>query len=237
MPLNYTIDSRIDYVRGIYLCFSTCYLFYWALSPSKSIKYIFVFIWCWFHKINNRPNGKNPTFYVSISAFSSSREFSREYLWMTEFTVIFFCYFYTIYNINTCIYLTANPRILPMEINILGTLCFMTCYTFFMIYYCSVIFHVKFYTVAKTFCGKDSYAKKAFVHVSIYIYCFKSIAFSQNKHKNQLYGSKRNCCWISIDSLAMRFVSIHSSVLSLQSRSFISKQRDCVTKCADMNMA
>lgn len=149
----------------------------------------------------------------------------------------FFCYFYTIYNINTCIYLTANPRILPMEINILGTLCFMTCYTFFMIYYCSVIFHVKFYTVAKTFCGKDSYAKKAFVHVSIYIYCFKSIAFSQNKHKNQLYGSKRNCCWISIDSLAMRFVSIHSSVLSLQSRSFISKQRDCVTKCADMNMA
>lgn len=166
-------------------CFSTCYLFYWVLSPSKSIKYIFVFIWCWFHKINNRPNGKNPTFYVSISAFSSSREFSREYLWMTEFTVIFF-YFYTIYNINTRIYSTANPRILPMKINILGTLCFMTCYTFFMIYCCSVIFHVKFYTVAKTICGKDSYAKKL-------LYMFQIIFTVSSQLHSVKINIKTNC--------------------------------------------
>lgn len=43
-PLNCTKDSRIDYVRSIYLCFYSCCSFYWVLfQSSKSVTYILCF--------------------------------------------------------------------------------------------------------------------------------------------------------------------------------------------------
>lgn len=43
-PLNCTKDSRIDYVRSIYLCFYLCCYFYWVLFQcSKSVTHILCF--------------------------------------------------------------------------------------------------------------------------------------------------------------------------------------------------
>lgn len=50
-PLNCTKDSRIDYVRSIYLCFYSCCSFYWILfSPQQQICYTYrFFVFCFYY--------------------------------------------------------------------------------------------------------------------------------------------------------------------------------------------
>lgn len=85
MPLNYTIDNRIDYVSGIYLCFCfgsfvflrVIHLVHFGVSLEYI--YVFVFIWCWLH-INNRPNGTSYIFHASSLNSSGCKFYSQIFM-------------------------------------------------------------------------------------------------------------------------------------------------------------